>query len=105
MAMQLHKTQKWIRIWRLPRGWFVQFTLAGKPPGGWRYRLSCPQEHSRRGATTADVRSRNICLRSAVYEGMALDNTTAFANYDPLIGVHTRDGLDFAHNAIWPADR
>src|ERR1700678_927515 len=36
---------------------------------------------------------------------MVLDNTTAFANHDPLIGVHSRDGLHLAQRAVRPADR
>src|SRR5450432_2765430 len=56
-------------------------------------------------AIPGNSRSANIWLRSVVREGMALDNTTAFANHDPLIGVDPRDGLHVTHRAVRPADR
>ena len=36
---------------------------------------------------------------------MALDDTAAFADHDPLIGVHAWDGFHVAYRAVRPADR
>jgi hypothetical protein len=52
-----------------------------------------------------NYRSANIRLRSVVREGMAFDNTTAFANHDSLIGVDARDGLQVAHRTVRPTNR